>query len=129
MKNLRVAFVVCLSAIVVGFSACGSAGNTSGKTKYKARFEVAGICSNYTFSVIEGNIDTSQVVAEWKDPQTGELYKNAFAVANPCLLPQGLKKGDTFYFVIDEDPPKNECAVCLAYYPTPEKRLNIKIVQ
>lgn len=121
---ISIAFFTCTL-----LCACNSNHSMGGKTKYKARFEVAGICSNYTFSVVEGNIDTSLVVANWTDPQTDKTYKNAFGVKNPCILPADLKQGDTFYFVIDENPPKNECIVCMAYYPTPEKSLDIKIVK
>jgi len=103
--------------------------SASGEKKYRAKFEIAGICSNYTFSVVEGEIDTSFVAPKWTDETTGRTYKNAFAVKNPCLLPKGLKVGDTFSFVIDTNPPKNECVVCLAYYPVPPKSLDIKVVQ
>lgn len=129
MKNLYLSAIVFISVIFLGLTACNSNKNVSGQKKYKARFEVKALCSNYTFSVIEGNIDTTLVVANWQNPQTKKIYKNAFALANPCILPSNLKEGDTFYFVIDDNPPKNECIVCMAYYPTPSKSLNIKIVK
>lgn len=129
MKNLFVSTLVFMSVILLSFTACKSSNNVSGKKVYKARFEVKALCSNYTFSVIEGNIDPSLVVANYKDETTGKSYKNAFAVKNPCIIPTNLKEGDTFYFVIDDNPPKNECVVCMAYYPTPSKSLDIKIVK
>ena len=106
---------------------CTSA-NKSGTKKYKARLEISGICSNYTFSVVEGDMDTTYVVPNWTDPNTGKSYQNVFAVKNPCLLPAGLKEGDVFDFVIDTSPPKNECIVCMAFYPVPPKSLDIKVV-
>ena len=127
MKKLVKPFLIALVAVF--FYGCAENSNPSGQAKYKARLEVAGICSNYTFSVIEGNIDTSLVVAEWTDPQTDKTYKNAFAVKNPCILPTGIKKGDVFSFVINANPSKSECAVCMAYYPTPPKSLDIKVVK
>ena len=116
---------ILITSAIIG---CKNPGAT-GKKKYKARFEIAGICSNYTFTVIEGDIDTSLIVAKWTDENTKRTYKNAFTVKNPCLLPKSLKVGDTFYFVIDTNPPKNECIVCMAFYPVPPKRLDIKIVK
>ncbi|MCH5717372.1 hypothetical protein [Niabella hibiscisoli] len=98
------------------------------KGKMKARFEVSGICSNYTFSLIEGDKDTSLVQASWTNPQTDSTYTNAFGVKNPCDLPEGLKVGDEFYFELDNDRP-NRCMVCMAYYPTPAKKLNIKVLE
>ncbi len=112
------------------------AGSCSNKTtpasnhngKMKARFEVSGICSNYTFSLIEGNKDTSLVEASWTNPQTDTTYTHAFGVKNPCDLPEGLKVGDEFYFELDNGRP-NRCMVCMAYYPTPAKKLNIKVLE
>lgn len=100
--------------------------NHSGKMK--ARFEVSAICSNYTFSLIEGSNDSSLVEASWTDPQTKKTYSNAFGVKNPCDLPEGLKAGDEFYFELDNDRP-NRCMVCMAYYPTPAKKLTIKVLE
>lgn len=125
MKNVMIVILLVSGATLAG---CGNHGSLFGKYKYKARFEVEGICLNNTFSVIDGVIDTSLVVTNWTNPQSGKTYKNAFAMANPCLLPKNLKQGDTFYFVIDEKPRQNDCMVCLAYYPTPPKRLHIKLV-
>lgn len=129
MKNLYFSVLVLLSVILLSFGACNSSSNTSGKAKYKARFEVKALCSNYTFSVVEGSIDPSLVMAGYTDEHSGKTYKNAFGVKNPCLIPADLKEGDTFYFIIDANPPKNECIVCMAYYPTPEKKLDIKVVK
>lgn len=120
-------FLFLLMVVAISFG-CKNSGK-AGTKKYKARFEIAGICSNYTFSVIEGDIDTSLVVANWTDETTKRTYKNAFTVKNPCLLPKGLKVGDTFDFVIDTNPPKNDCVVCMAYYPVPPKSLDIKVVK
>ena len=119
--------IIIFLLVIITFS-CSNNGK-NGTKKYKGKLEIAGICSNYTFSVIEGNIDTALVVPVWTDENTGKTYRNAFAVKNPCLLPSGLKEGDTFDFIIDANPPKNECIVCMAYYPTPPKSLDIKVVK
>lgn len=108
---------------------CNRYHQSANKDVYKARFEVKAICSNYTFSVIEGDIPKDRVVPSWTNPQTGKTYINAFGVSNPCVIPQNLKEGDTFYFVIDSSGDKGDCMVCMAYYPTPEKKLSIKILK
>lgn len=95
---------------------------------YTGRLEVAGICKNYTISVIEGEIDQKLVQAEWTDEATKKNYTNAFRLGNPCNFPESIKAGDTFRFIIDDSPQK-DCMVCMAYYPTPAKALSIKVVE
>ncbi|GAB3008751.1 hypothetical protein GCM10027051_06550 [Niabella terrae] len=120
-------FLICIAAILLLAACTPIAQKTTGK-RYKGKFEVAGLCSNYTFSNTDGTIDESLVVPLWTNPQTGKIYSSAFTVKNPCDLPKDLKEGDEFYFEITNGPEKN-CAVCLALYPTPEKKLNIKVLE
>ncbi len=94
--------------------------------KYKGRLEIKGICMNYTISLLEGEMDTSKIVSEWTDETTNTTYENVFGLGSPCTFPIDLKARDEFYFTIDT--PKLDCIVCLAYYPTPPKKLSIKVV-
>ena len=94
---------------------------------YKARLEIKGICMNYTISVIEGNIDTSMVETQWTNPGTGTSYSKAFRLGSVCDFPPALNQGDEFYFTI-ENTANTDCAVCMAYYPTPKKTLSIKVI-
>ncbi|MBL7703307.1 MAG: hypothetical protein JNM14_13740 [Ferruginibacter sp.] len=93
---------------------------------FKGRLEIKAICMNYTVSVLD-KADTLNVVPNWTDETTKKTYKNVFALANPCNFPDSIKQGDEFYFVIDTLSTK-PCMVCMAYYPTPGKKLPIKIV-
>lgn len=93
---------------------------------FRGKLEIKAICMNYTVSVLD-KIDTLNVVANWTDETTKKSYKNVFALANPCNFPDSIKQGDEFYFVIDTLSTK-PCMVCMAYYPTPGKKLPIKIV-
>ncbi len=94
---------------------------------YKGKLEIKALCMNYTIKLVEGNIDTSMISANWTDESTGKSYKNVFGLANPCDFPSTIEQGDEFYFKIDTVKDRN-CAVCMAYYPTPPKKLIIKIV-
>jgi len=96
--------------------------------RYKGKLEVAGICMNYTISVVEGDIDASSIVDSWTDQVTNKVYENVFKLGNPCDFPASIKKGDEFYFTIDTTKGET-CAVCMAYYPTPSKALSIKVVE
>ena len=109
-----------------------SAGDCSNKkesnTKYKGRLEIKGICANYTIKLLEGDIDTSKIAANWTDEVTNRSYTNVFALENPCYFPDSIKQGDEFYFSIDTSTNKG-CIKCLAYYPTPPKRLPIIVTK
>lgn len=105
---------------------CGSEKPDITQGIYKGKLEVKGICMNYTISALSP-IDTSMVVADWTDESTGKSYKNAFGLGNPCHFPASLKAGDEFRFAIDTSK-QEDCIVCMAYYPTPSKKLSIKIL-
>jgi len=107
---------------------------TSGKCKnknensaYKGKLEVKGMCMNYTIKLLEGKIDTSKFVTEWKNESTGKMHNNVFALGSVCNFPSTINEGDEFYFTIDTTYVSN-CAVCLAYYPKPAKSIAIKVV-
>ena len=118
--------IILLSVLVSANSNCNHIEQTP-NTKYKGRLEVSGICSNITISVIEGKIDTTKIVTQWTDETTDKNYSHAFKLGNPCNFPDTLKAGDEFYFTIDT-AKQEDCAVCMAYYPTPSKSLNIKVL-
>lgn len=114
--------LVALSTILLSNTDC----STKKAEHLKGKLEIAGICSNYTIKVIEGKIDTSLVVANWTDETTGKVYNNVFKLGSPCTFPATIKQGDEFYFTIDTSNQK-DCMVCMAYYPTPQKTIAIKV--
>jgi hypothetical protein len=93
---------------------------------FKGRLEVQGACMNYTIKVLEGNMDPDLIQASWKDEHTGKKYENVFRLENVCEFPSTIKAGDEFYFKIEKNPAEN-CATCMAFYPTPSKGLPIKV--
>jgi len=94
---------------------------------YKGKLEVKGMCMNYTIKLLEGNIDASKLVAEWKNEVTGKTHTNVFALGSVCNFPPTINEGDEFSFTIDTTYVSN-CAVCLAYYPKPAKSIAIKVL-
>jgi hypothetical protein len=94
---------------------------------YKGKLEIKALCMNYTVSIQSKNFDTSMVVANWKDENTGKSYQNVFELGSKCTFPDSLQAGDEFYFTIDTTSVQN-CSVCMAYYPTPSKKLSIKVL-
>ncbi len=113
-------FLLCVSA--------QNCGKKKGDKVYKGKLEVKALCMNYTISVLEGNVDKSLVEASWVDESTKKTYTNAFALADPCSFPASIKEGDEFYFTIPDTATRGDCMVCMAYYPTPAKKLFIKVV-
>ena len=118
-------FLAVLSTILLSAGECKK---KNGAPKYKGRLEVAGICMNYTIGVTEGNPGADKIVARWTDDVTKKEYTNVFRLGNPCQFPSTIKQGDEFYFTIDTTKQK-DCPVCLAYYPTPDKALSIKVAE
>ena len=116
--------LAALSSVLLSASECNK--KESGQ-QYKGRLEVAGICMNYTIGVLEGNPGTDKIESKWTDEVTQKEYVNVFRLGNPCDFPSTIKLGDEFNFLIDTSKGK-DCAVCLAYYPTPSKALSIKVV-
>ena len=85
------------------------------------------LCSHYVVQVIDGTVDSSRVVNNWKDEKRQATFNKVFSVANRCNFPSTLNEGDEFEFSFDPNPPAQNCAVCLAYYPIPDKINAIKI--
>jgi hypothetical protein len=115
-----------ISLALIGQEKCSDESKKDGC--YKGRLEIKGICSNYTIKVLEGRIDTSKVAATWIDENTGRTYTNVFALDSPCSFPADIEQGDEFYFTLKEERDK-DCNVCMAYYPTPPKRLFISVTK
>jgi hypothetical protein len=101
--------------------------NKNESSVYKGKLEVKGMCMNYTIKLLEGKIDTSKLVSEWKNEITGKTHNNVFALGSVCNFPSTINEGDEFYFTIDTTYVSN-CAVCLAYYPKPAKSIAIKVM-
>lgn len=117
--------LIAFSFLLLSNSDCGK---KSSSTVYHGKLEIKGICMNYTLSMQGDNINPDLVVSDWTDPTTGNNYQNVFKLGSPCTFPAEINQGDEFDFIVDSSP-KQDCAVCLAFYPTPEKSLAIKVVK
>ena len=96
----------------------------------KGKLLFNGMCGQYTVQLLEGYMPPEKIVASWKFPNTDSIYTNVFAAANVCNFGEfHLQQGDVFTFKLDSLPPVQNCAVCLAYFPTPPISNAIKDVQ
>ena len=122
----RIFLLAAVFFITVSAQNCNKKKDT--EEVYKGRLEIKALCMNYTVKLTAGNIDTSKIVSNWTDESTNKNYSNVFGLQNPCNFPAGVKEGEEFYFILDTSAVK-DCAVCMAYYPTPPKKLAIKIIE
>jgi len=118
--------LMIITSLLISAGECNKKSSTA--QQMKGRLEVAGICMNYTISVLEGNPGPDAIVAAWTDEVTKKSYSRVFRLGNPCDFPARIKQGDEFYFTIDTSMQK-PCMVCEAYYPTPSKSLAIKVAE
>ena len=94
---------------------------------FKGKLVLKGICMNYVIQIIEGDIDKSLFESSWQNPVTNTSYQNVFGLESICNFPSTINEGDEFYFTIPKNPKAQTCAQCLAYSPTPSKKINIEI--
>jgi hypothetical protein len=96
----------------------------------KGKLVIKELCAHYVVQVTSGKLDTSIVTNGWKDDKRNKIYDNVFTVANRCGFGDAqLNEGDEFEFRIDKNPPPEDCIVCMAFYPTPEKRNAVRIIK
>lgn len=112
--------------LTVSAERCGSSAKTD-PPRLKGKLEIKALCMNYTISLLDGQLPDSLLDKSWTDETTGKMYNNVFGLGSPCNFPDSIQEGQEFYFVIDSTS-KQDCAVCMAYYPTPAHRLKIKVL-
>jgi len=88
---------------------------------------VKGICMNYVIQVLDPDFDSSLIELNWTNEFSDISYTNVFALGSVCDFPEDIDEGDEFNFIIDNSK-QNNCAVCLAYSPTPNKYLSITVL-
>ena len=94
----------------------------------QGRLALKGICMNYVIEVLDP-INPDWVEAEWVHPDTEVVYTNAFRLGSVCSFDESLSEGDLFTFEASPEPfeGNEKCAVCLAYSPTPNKTLYLRL--
>ena len=93
---------------------------------YSGKLVKKGICMNYVIEVLDPIPDKNLIEISWRDEFSDKEYKNVFTLGSVCDFPSHIMEGDIFNFSVHENY-NQQCAVCLAYTPTPEKLLNIRL--
>ena len=125
MQKAILFIAVFVSVLSSGFT-CNKDNSRRISGCLKGKLEIKGICMNYVISVQAGNIDPSLIESSWQDPRNGNTYQNVFGLGSPCSFPASINEGDEFYFYVVENS-LNNCAICMAFSPTPQKHLEISI--
>jgi hypothetical protein len=81
---------------------------------------------NYVIEVMDENFDKNLIEINWLDDSSNQEFQNVFTLASVCDFPNDIMEGDIFNFSVLENY-NQQCAVCLAYTPTPEKSINIRL--
>jgi hypothetical protein len=81
---------------------------------------------NYVIEVLDPMPDKNLIEISWRDEFSNKEYKNVFTLGSVCDFPSHIMEGDIFNFSVLENY-NQQCAVCLAYTPTPEKSINIRL--
>ena len=93
---------------------------------YSGKLVKKGICMNYVIEVLDPIPNKNLIEISWRDEFSNKEYKNVFTLGSVCDFPSHIMEGDIFNFSVLENY-NQQCAVCLAYTPTPEKLLNIRL--
>ena len=93
---------------------------------YSGKLVKKGICMNYVIEVLDSEFNKDLIEIIWVDEFSDKEYQNVFTLASVCDFPNDIVEGEIFNFSVLEN--YNElCVVCLAYTPTPEKLLSIRL--
>ena len=119
---------VFLINLVMFFFSCETEKKTteSLETCFTGKLVKKGICMNYVIEVMDENFDKNLIEINWLDDSSNQEFQNVFTLASVCDFPNDIMEGDIFNFSVLENY-NQQCAVCLAYTPTPEKSINIRL--
>ena len=118
---------IYLFALLFLLSCSKNNSDTELESSYKGKLVVKGICMNYVIQVLDSDFDSSLIELNWINEFSDISYTNVFALGSVCDFPEDIEEGDEFNFIIDNFK-NNNCAVCLAYSPTPNKYLSITVL-
>lgn len=123
------AFLLITGFLLSGLSGCKpSANKTTGA--YTGKLVVSEHCNHYIVALETGSIDKSKLAESWTDNKRNMTFKNVFSVASKCSFANvGLAEGDLFSFELADSTAAENCAICMAYYPTPEQKLMLKNIK
>lgn len=120
--------ILLLLIICMGTIQCKKSAQT--EAVLTGKLVVNGPCGYYAIQLLNGNIDTANIVASWYDTDNDSTYTNIFSVTNFCNFgTNNLSKDDIFTFQLDPNPPAQTCLRCLIAAAIPPKENAVKNVK
>ena len=95
---------------------------------FKGTLVKQGICLNYVIQVNDSDFPQELIEKSWTDEFSNIEYKNVFALESVCDFSEDITEGSSFEFIID-NKKENNCTVCLAYTPVPNKYISITVTK
>ncbi|KIC90373.1 hypothetical protein [Flavihumibacter sp. ZG627] len=123
------AFFLMAGIFLWGISGCKTPANKTTAT-HTGKLVVSELCNHYVVALETGSIDKNNLAESWTDNKRNMTFKNVFSVASKCSFAKAeLAEGDVFSFELTDSTVTENCAICMAYYPTPEQKLMIKNIR
>lgn len=119
-STLGMATTAMFAILLVTYS-CRPAKNVSSDKLYNGKV-VMGICGSITVQITDA---TSLGQNSWSPDNGTTHYDHVFRVANPCTWKGAKDSIIVFRFV---PPSVQNCALCMAFAPTPDTAYNIEVV-
>lgn len=118
--------LVSLLLTITGWSCKSTAVQNQPATPFTGKLVISEICNHYVVALVSGKLDPVLLTARFYDEKRKSDYSNVFTVESRCSFAEaGLNEGDLFTFELAAADYKEDCMVCMAYYPTPPTRLSI----
>lgn len=121
---------ILLPATILFYIFCLSCKSTPVKSKtgtpLTGKLVISEICNHYVVALVAGKMDSALLTEKFQDEKRKSDYSLVFTVESKCSFAEtGIREGDIFTFELAPASYKEDCMVCMAYYPTPPSRLNI----
>jgi hypothetical protein len=95
-------------------------------TPLTGKLVISEICNHYVVALVSGKLDPAVLTVKFYDEKRKSDFSNVFTVESRCNFAEaGISEGDLFTFELAAADYKEDCMVCMAYYPTPPTRLSI----
>src|SRR5215208_2457488 len=96
---------------------------------FKGKLEAIPNCGAPVVKILEGDLSKINHMPSWTQLYTGLIFTNVFTVENYCYPGErNISEGEEFYFILADNPGRQDCIICAAAIPVPPEKNIIKII-
>jgi hypothetical protein len=118
--------LVSILLTITGWCCKSTAVQNQPATPLTGKLVISEICNHYVVALVSGKLDRAVLTSKFHDEKRKSDYSNVFTLESRCSFAKaGISEGDIFTFELAPADYKEDCMVCMAYYPTPPTRLSI----